>query len=251
MSVYSHIQERTVLLMWYQNPLLRTALQMALKKSNQRLVQLAKTFGPNSEIYKREAGILQKGAAQKYITTSSGINPITKVYNPANINTKIDISKLNKDIFAGNINRSDLNRLLSEVAGIRVDQNGDVVQIANQGIKTVGQIRKDARKRLERMGEDPSELTADEVIDLYEDILGFENSFQSAYEIANQRLETKALTSDPITSKLYGTKKGGTRADGERLTYNELKQIRDRFVQLAAEAKRQTLSFEAGNTEEK
>ena len=225
--------------MWYQNPLLRTVLQMSLKKSNQRLVQLAKTFGPNSEIYKREAGILQKGAARQFMGTSaSGFD-------------KIDISKLNKQVASGQINRYDLNRLLSEVAGIRVDQNGDVVQIANQGIKTVGQIRKDARKRLERMGEDPSELTADEVIDLYEDILGFENSFQSAYEIANQRLETKALTSDPITSKLYGTKKGGTRADGERLTYNELKQIRDRFVQLAAEAKRQTLSFEAGNTEEK
>lgn len=224
--------------MWYQNPLLRTVLQMTLKKSNQRLVQLAKTFGPNSEIYKREAKILQTGAARQYVGTSaSGFD-------------KVDISKLNKDIFRGNLSRADLNQLLSQVAGIKVDQNGDVIQIADQGVKTVGQIRKAAKKRLERMGEDPSELTADEVIDLYEDILGFENSLQTAYDVAMARMSESEIKKDPVTSRLWSSKHGGRRADGERLTYNELKEIRDRFVTLAAKAKRQTLSFEAGNTNE-
>ena len=223
--------------MWYNNPLLKTVLSMLLKKTNQRIVQLAKTFGKNSEIYKQEIKILQTGAARQYLSFS------------ASGNIKIDIAKIMKIIYTGKIERSDLNRLLSEVAGVKVDANGEVQKIANEGIKTVTQIRKAARKRLEHMGEDPSEYSADEVIQMYEDILGFQNTLETAYQAAVARFGEEELKKDPITSRLWSRESGGTRGH-EVLTYSELKGIRDQMTALAIQSKRSALSFESDNTNE-
>ena len=242
--------------MWYENPLLRTALQMALKKSNQRLVTLARTFGPNSEIYKREAGILEKGAVKKYVSMSSGVNPITGEFKPENIGQKIDIRKLNKDIFSGNISRGDLNQLLSQFAGIRVDPGGNIQKLpSDYGVKTVGKIRKMANAKVRRMGENPEEMTAEEVIDMYEEVLGFASTFETAYDavIAGKtEEEEQELKKDPILSELWNTDHGGTRGKGEgnQLSYNQLETIRNRLYELKAESLGKALKFEKDKTTE-
>ena len=217
--------------MWYQNPMLRTILQMTLKKSNQRIVQLSKTYGPNSSLFKQATAVLQKSGVSQFVSQSKSGN------------IKVDIRKINRLIASGKANRNELNQVLAQIAGVKIDENGDIKELTNQGIKTVSQIRKDTKKKLANMGEDPKEMTDKEVDRIAEKLAAFSEAFDTAYNVAISRLGEKKLSTDPITKKLWGS----NRVRKGRLTYRELEEIMDRLQEMIQKSKQDALSVEKKN----
>lgn len=217
--------------MWYQNPMLRTILQMTLKKSNQRIVQLSKTYGPNSSVFKQATAVLQKSGVSQFVSQSKSGN------------IKVDIRKINRLIASGKANRNELNQVLAQIAGVKIDENGDIKELTNQGIKTVSQIRKATKKKLANMGEDPKEMTDKEVDRITEKLAAFSESFDTSYDVAMGRLGEKKLKTDPITRKLWGSNRGRK----GRLTYRELDEIMERLQEMIQESKQDALSVEKKN----
>lgn len=212
--------------------LTRATLQSKLKAINQRIVQLTKTFGSDSPIVQDQVDVLKKGAAQQFLDTS------------ASGNVKISMRKVTSAL-KGENGLNEVNEVLSKIAGIKINPDGSVTDLPKQGVKTVQEVRKQIRKRLEKLGEDPSEYTQAEQTSIYEEILRFEQSFETAYQatIANEDIGEKKMRSDPVTQKLWGENRPGFR----RLTYRELEQIKNRMDQMLAEAKAKALSFEEKN----
>lgn len=222
---------------WYQNPLLRTMLSSELKRVNQRIVTLEKTFNKNSEIYKSQTEVLTKGKMSKYQATS-GSKQVNKrggrtIKNPSQ-SLKVDIRKLNDDITKGNLRLEEVNTLLSRLAGINIDATGNIVKVPQSpGIMTVKDIRKRAKKRLIKEGYDPSVMTDQEIIDEYEEYLAFKNEFTTLYkDVKKDHPDESIIENDPITQRLYGEH----REKDEKLTTEELRNIRDRLKELKAEA---------------
>ena len=213
--------------------LTRATLQSKLKTTNQRIVQIKKTFGDKSPIYKEALGILEKGGAQKFLDIS------------ASGNVKIGMRKITNALKdPGGL--SEVNEVLAKVAGIKINTDGSISDLPRQGVKTVKEIRKQIKKRLEGMGEDPNDYTQDEQVSIYEEILQFSQNFETAYEAAIANAGEQAIRNDPITRRLYSE----YRRSDRRLTYRELEEIKNRLDLLRAEAKAGALSFENANKED-
>ena len=108
------------------------------------------------------------------------------------------------------------------------------------------EIRKQIKKRLEGMGEDPDDYTQGEQVSIYEEILQFSQNFETAYEAALANAGEQAIRNDPITRQLYSE----YRRSDRRLTYREMEEIKNRLDLLRAEAKAGALSFENANKED-
>ena len=212
--------------------LARATLQSKLKVTNQRIAQLAKTFGKNSPIYKREVETLEKGAASKFKGES------------ASGNIKLDMRKITNALKDPN-GRNEVNEVLVKIMGVKIDSNGNLQEVAGQGVKTIKQIKKERDRRLAKMGEDASEYSDQEATEMYEEVLNFEDSFEHAYDVAMGRVGESVLKKDPITSKLWGKDKGGTRSG--QLTYKEMRDIMNRLAEIANSAQSSALDFEKEN----
>ena len=162
------------------------------------------------------------------------------------MNVKIDISKINKLVASGKADRTELNNILTNLAGIKINENGDVERIANQGVKTIKQIEKATTKRLENMGEDPREKSKQEVKKITEHLAEFDQNFQSAYEKGMARAGESALKNNPVTSYLWSARNGGKRGD-RRLTYREMENILEELNKITSEAQNKALKFEENN----
>lgn len=216
--------------MWYNNPILRAVLQSSLKRSNQRIVQLAKKFGTNSPIYKYETDKFFSPNYKNFMSVSSSGN------------LKFDVRKLNKYILSGQADRSVVNQLLSQAAGIRINEDGSVTQLANEGVKTITQIRNRAMKRAARMGVDPYEMNNEELAHFENEMISFGSNFQTAYDSFMARYKEEKAKNDPIIGQMYNSngRKG-------RLSYKQMIEINRRFNEYKANEKLGIEKFEAKN----
>lgn len=188
-------------MIWYNNPLLKTSLQMILKKSNQRIVQLAATYGRGSETYNSYTALLEKGPLQEYVkkrehVTQHGVDL-------GNIKV-LDIRKVFKAVETGKIDRNQLNEILSKVAGVHVDSSGNLEPAAHsKGIQTVSEIRKQTKKRLINQGVDPREMSNEEIDKETELYFDFTTNFQTAYNEAVKNVRESTLRKNPVTKQLW------------------------------------------------
>lgn len=239
-------------MIWYQNPMLTTRLQMELKKINQRIVQLATTYGKTTEEFKAEAnpGMSKSkinALASKYGRNTSVFKQATAILSKgparpfvsesASGNEKIDIRAINKLIRSGKANRSELNQILAQVAGLRITENGELEKVPG-GIETVKEMRTKTRKRLPTMGEDPDEYSDSEIDSITEQLAEFSENFQTTYELGMARLGQRALREDPVTKMLWGENRS------RRLTYREMEEIMKRIRSMIGDARRDALTIE-------
>ena len=195
---------------WYNNPVLRASLQSAFKRSNQRIVSLAKKYGTTSPIYKNEIDKFFAPNYKQFMSTSkSGY-------------LKFDVKALNKYILSGNADRGVVNQLLSQAAGVRIGEAGNVYQLANEGVKTVGQIKERARKRAIRMGIDPREMEDEELTKFENEMIDFTSNFQYAYDAFIARYGEETARQDALISQMYDR-------GGKKLSYTKMIEINRRF----------------------
>ena len=218
--------------------LARATLQSKLKVVNQRIAQLAKTFGPESHIYKQATEVMEKGAAEKY-TSHSGVGPRGTA---AKGNLKLDMRKITTALEdPKNIN--EVNEVLSKIAGIKVTPAGNIEELPDLGIKTIREVKKIRDKKLRQMGEDPDDYVESEKTQMYEDLLEMNENFNHAYDVAVGRVGESVLRKDPITSILWGE----NRTHEGKLTYREARRVHNRLIELSQESKDSALQFEADN----
>lgn len=210
--------------------LARATLQSKVKVANQRIAQLVKTFGPNSRIVKKEIGLLEKGAAQFYTGTS------------ASGNVKIEMRKITQALKEPR-KRDEVNEVLGNILGIKIDASGNLEEIAKQGVKTVKEMRKEIERKMISYGEDPTLYTQNEQTKFYEDVLEMNENFKTAYDTAVARVGDSEIKKDPITSMLYKE----NRTHKGLLTYQEARSIHNRLIELAASSKSSALEFEKEN----
>ncbi len=228
--------------MAYYNPVQTTQITSALKRSNQRIAQIAKTYGKNSSIYKQEAGKFLKGAYKSFIGTSKSGN------------IKFDIRAINKFIRSQG-DTSQVQRMLAEMGGIKFKYDvkevngkqvriiGDVKELKGGGISTLTKIDKRTEKKLERMGEDPATYTKAELRKVAEELAQFSESFQTAYNEYIAKFGEEKASIDPDIKLLYGTNRT------KRLTKEQFETIKEKMEILVAEAKQEALEFEKDNTD--
>ena len=215
---------------WYDNPILRSSLQSAFKRSNARIVNIAKRYGTSSPIYKATMDKFSKPNYSKFIGTSESGRKFYKYVDGQkvikNITTggyqKFKVHEINKYILSGKADRSVVNQLLSETIGYRVNEKGELEKLKNGGgIQTVTQIRKSAARTAKNMGIDPHEMTDEELDKFANTVTDFASNFQVAYDafIANYK-EDKARADDVI-GQMYDRKKP--------LTYKQMIDINKRF----------------------
>lgn len=211
-------------MIWYNNPLLKTSLQMILKKSNQRIVQLGKTFGTSSYTFNQYTSILSKGPVQEFTKQSrSG-------------NLALDIRKVFRAVETGRIDRNTLNQILTTMAGVKVDQNGEIQDAQyTKGVPTVSEIRKQTKKRLINQGEDPREMSLAEIDDATELYFDFSTNFDTSYSQAMKELGESKMRKHPVVGKLWQSGKK---------SYDELIEIKKYLDTYRRDAKNAALKLE-------
>lgn len=211
------------------NQLQTQQITSALKRANQRIAQLSKTYGRNSSIYKQEAGKFLKGSYKPYISTS------------ASGNIKFDIRSINK-LIRSQGDTSQVQRMIAEMTGIKFDSEGNAKQIKGGGVPTVSELTKRTEKKLERWGEDPGEYSKKELQAITETLAEFSENFQTAYNEYIANYGESEARKDTTIQTLYGDFRN------KRLTYREMEQIKKRMEEMNALAKGQALEFEEDNT---
>ena len=203
----------------------------ALKRANQRIAQIAKTYGRNSSVYKQEAGKFKKGAYYQFVGVSKSGN------------IKFDIRAINKLLRAQG-NTSQTARMLAEMAGIMFDKEGNMKEIKGGGIPTTSELDKRTEKKLERWGQDPGEVTKKELRRITEELAQFSENFQTSYNTYFARHTEAEAREDPIISQLYSENRN------HRLTYRQLENIKVEMEKQIAEAKQDAIRFEEENSNE-
>ena len=200
----------------------------ALKRANQRIAQLAKTYGRGSSVYKQEAGKFLKGAYAPYLGVSrSG-------------NVKFDIRKINK-FLRDQGDTTQAQRMLAEMAGIKFDKEGNMKEVKGGGVPTTSELDRRTEKKLERWGEDPGEVSKKELRKITEQLAQFSENFQTSYNTYFARYDEAEARKNPIISQLYGENRS------HRLTYRQLEAIKDEMEKQIAEAAADAMKFENEN----
>ena len=218
--------------MWYENPLLRTALQSAFKRSNARIVNLAKKYGTSSPVYKSELDKFSKPNYKQFMDISKSGRSFYKYVDGQkvlkNVTTggyeKFNVKKINQYILSGNADRSVVNQLLSEAIGYRINEKGDLEKLRHGGgISTVSDIRKTASQAAKRMGINPHEMNNAELDKFANAIMDFRSNFQTSYDefMAASYGGPKVGSKDAVISQMYDRKKA--------LTYDQMIEINQRF----------------------
>lgn len=176
----------------------RAVITSALKRSNQRLVQLSKTIKKkDSAIVSHQLAPFQNGSYDKYLTTSkSGFD-------------KFDIRAIMKDIESGKLDPSEANDFLVKAAGVRLSPDGEATATNEGGIDTVSETKKKAKDIL------GDNLSDEDLLNKYDDVVSTRDNFQYDYNDYVAEVGLEALESNPITSKLF---RGG-------LDYDELIEV--------------------------
>lgn len=211
------------------NQLQTTQITSAIKRANQRIAQLSKTYGRNSSVYKQEAGKFLKGAYKPFVGTSKSGN------------IKFDIREINK-LIRSQGNSSQVQRMIAEIAGIKFDQEGDIKEIKGAGVPTVSELTKRTEKKLERWGEDPGDYSKKELQNITEQLAEFSENFQTAYNEYIANFGESEARKDTTIQTLYGEFRN------KRLTYRELEQIKKRMEEANAAARSEALEFEKENS---
>ena len=223
---------------WYENPVLRATLQSALKRSNARIANLAKKYGTSSPVYKKETDKFFAPNYKQFMSISQGGK---KVGNNVTIggNLKFDVKSINKYILSGTADRSQVNQLLAEAAGIKIDPEGNVVPIQKGGIKTITQIRKGASQTAKNMGINPHEMTNEELDVFANEIADFASNFQVAYDAFIARYGEETARQDPYIGQMYDRKKA--------LSYSKMIEINRRFNEYKEDERLFVNNFEGDN----
>ena len=215
------------------NQLQQAQITSALKRANQRIVQLGKTYDPESHIFKQEAGKFLKGAYKDYVTYSKSGN------------IKFDIRAINK-LIRSDANPSEVDRVLAEFAGIKVRPDGEIVEIKGGGVPTTQEVDKRITKRLERLGEDWTQMSKQEIRGRGEMMYEFQENFQTTYETYIAKFGEAEARKDSTIKVLYGEFRGSNK----KLTYDELYSIKEKMQTYINEAASEALAFEEDNTNE-
>lgn len=208
-----------------------TQITSALKRANQRIAQLGKTFGKTSSVYKQEAGKFQKGAYKNYVSVSSSGN------------IKFDIRAINK-LIRSDGNPSEIDRILAEFAGIKVNPDGEVVPVKGGGVPTLTELEKRTRKKLERWGEDPYDYNKKQLQGITEKLAEFSENFQTSYETYMAKFGEAEARKDSTIQLLYGEYRN------KRLTYRQLEEIKNKMESYIQGAASEAVAFEEDNTNE-
>lgn len=222
---------------------LQTAqIQSAIKRANQRIAQLGKTYGKGSSVYKQEAGKFFKGAYKDYVTMSApGVKHGRNISTGGNI--KFDTRSIMKLIKQEGAS-SKVNRLLAEIAGIKIDDEGNVSDVKGGGIPTVSELDRRTEKKLMRWGEDPKDVSKKEIRNITEQLAEFSENFQTSYQAYMAKYGEAEARNDSTIQQLYGDFRN------KRLTYRQLEEIKNKMDQRISEAKSEALNFESENTED-
>lgn len=215
------------------NQLQTAQITSALKRANQRIVQLGKTYGQQSHIFKQEAGKYLKGAYKNYVTFSKSGN------------IKFDIRAINK-LIRSDANPSEVDRVLAEFAGIKVRPDGEIVEVKGGGVPTTKEVDKRITKRLERLGEDWTQMDKQEIRGRGEMMYEFQENFQTTYETYIAKFGEAEASKDSTIRVLYGEYRGSKK----RLTYDELYSVKEKMQSYINEAANEALTFEEDNTNE-
>ena len=205
----------------------------ALKRANQRIAQISKTYGRGSSVYKQEAGKFLKGSYAPYVGVSKSGN------------IKFDIRAINK-LIRSQGDSSEVQRLLAETAGIKFDAEGNMKELKGGGVSTLARIQRRTEKRLERLGEDPGDYTKAELRRKAEELAKFSENFQTSYDTFIAKYGEDKARKNPIISKLYKSGRKGKKK-GKRLTYDVLTDIREEMEKLIQESQADGLKFEKDN----
>lgn len=242
-------------LRWYQKPGLTEATQSALKKANRRLVKLAAEYGQDSNVYKNEIAVFEKDPNwAKYLSKSDptknpqyrkGKSKTTAVVD------KFDVRKFNQDLRSGNITRMSANMFLMNAAGIRINEDGSTSNVpvthGVSGIATVSELKRQAKARLERRGEEPGNITAEDIRKETERLAEVSQSFDTEYDDYVASKTESGAKRDRIVKRLWTKEHGGSRDDKEQLSQEELEKIIARMKEINEKNKKKALDFEKKN----
>ena len=237
-------------------------ISSAIKRANQRMSQIGKTYGYNSSVYKQEVGKFEKGAfsqfTRKTAAKARGRNVAKAAkgeYKPPESHLAFDTKAIMKLVREEGAT-SRVNTILSELAGVKitgnfteanelgVDLKLDLKEVKGGGVPTLTKLDKRTEKKLESWGEDPGDYSKKELRSLTERLAEFSENFQTSYNNYIAKFGEESARQDPVVKVMYGEFRGG-----KRLTYSELGAIKERMDEMIGEAKSQALSFEADNQE--
>ena len=203
----------------------------ALKRANQRIAQLSKTYGRNSSVYKQEAGKYLKGAYKDYVSFSKSGN------------VKFDIRSINK-LLRSDAAPGKVERIIAEFAGIKFDEEGNVRQIKGGGVPTLTELEHRTKKKLEKWGEDPGDYNKQELQSITEKLAEFSENFQTSYEVFMAKYGEAEARKDSTIQLLYGDYRN------KRLSYRQLEEIKNTMDNYIKDANAEALNFEEENTSE-
>lgn len=189
----------------------------AINAINVRLKRLAKVFGKNSETFKKEVAFMQKGSLHNYLGESKAGN------------LKVDYMKIKKALQSGRLDLNQANEILTRLAGVKINEQGEVTRTGT-GVKTVGQLRSEAREKMQDMGAEEYDVD-----DFIEKLNKFATEFQSAYNSTIRDVGAERMENEPVVGQLWSknrTKQG-------RLSYPDLAKIMKGMEELRNESKMQ------------
>ena len=222
-------------MIWYNNPLLKTQLQSILKKSNQRIIQMASTYGRGSYTFNQYTSILEKEIVKPFIKERK--NVVQKGVQIGTVNV-VDIRALFKAVEKGQISRDTLNQVLGNIAGITVDRDGNIRENkVVEGVPTVKKIREQTKKRLRENGFEAKDMSTEELDVKTEEYNTFRSRFQTTYELTIHEVKESGLKANPITARLY---------DEGKKSYELLEEIGEEMEDLYKEAIQRTRKLEQG-----
>lgn len=223
---------------WYENPEITKEVQRTLKRANQRIVQVAKTFGKDSSTYNQYVGkTLSKRIVKDFVTVSEGGKKVGKGVTKGGYQ-KLDVRSINKMIRSGNADLSKVNQILAEFGGIRITPKGQIREVEGGGVPTLTSIEQRTRQKIENMGDSPDMYSKKEVRDITEELAEFSKNFQTVYDDYKAEFGIEAGADDPVIGQLYGKNRSG------RLSYKKLQDIKNKMEADLKEAESNALAFE-------
>ena len=191
-----------------------TTINESINMINVRLKTLAKVYGANSITFKKEVAFMQKGILKDYLGTSKAGN------------LKVDYMAIKKALTSGKLSINEANEILTRLAGVKIEDNGEVVRTGSQ-VPTVGQLRSEARQKMEEMG--AGDYDVDEFIERLNE---FSSEFQSEYQKTVREVGAAKMEEDPTVSWLWSE----NRPHRGKLTYNEMANIMKKMQQMRMQA---------------
>jgi len=246
------------------DPVMEAEISSKIKAANARITQIGKTYGFESSIYKQEVGKFEKGAYQEFIRRTEGKARGKNVqreregkWTPTPSHIAFDSKKI-MDLVRKEGASPRVNTILSELIGVKIVGNFqeheqdkvplklELKEVKGGGVSTTTKIDKQITKRLERLGEDWTQMTKQEIRNRGEMMYEFQENFQTTYETYIAKFGEAEARKDSTIKVLYGEFRGSKK----RLTYDELYSIKEKMTSYINEAANDALKFEEENTEE-